>query len=184
MVLYLIAKPVVAGPTPAELAEFCELIIPPLEPGERTFYTEWLGSTSPTAATARLHVNHVAEATLPCTVELLEKHPYASQIFLPLEASSYLVVVAPSLEDGLPDLAGVQAFEVPGNVGILYRPGVWHAGATALGGKAHFAVYMWRNDVDDDVFVELEEAIEITRGEALEEDDWGSGDRAVCPSHA
>ena len=184
MALYLIAKPIVAGPTPAELQPFCELVIPPLEPGERTFYTEWLGSTSPTPATPRLHVNHVAEATLPCTVELLEKHPFASQIFLPLEASTYLVVVAPSLEDGLPDLAGALAFEVPGNVGILYRPDVWHAGATALGGKAHFAVHMWRNDVDDDVFVALSEPIEIAREETLEEDIWGSGDRAVSPSHA
>lgn len=159
----LIAQPLCPAKTPEELAPFCGLITPPATPGERVFYTDWLGSTSPTTATARLHVNHVTERQLPSTVARLEKHPYAAQIFLPLEASSYLAVVAPSLVNGLPDLAGALAFEVPGNVGILYRAGTWHAGAIALGGKAHFAVHMWRNDVDDDVFFELAEPIEISR---------------------
>ena len=41
---------------------------------------------------------------------------------------------------------------VPGNVGVIYRTGVWHAGMTALDHDAQFAVMMWRGAQDDDVF--------------------------------
>ena len=151
-----------AQPATSEaLAPFGTLVTPPPEAGERAFYTDWLGSTHG-AATPRLHVNFVAETAMPHMVTLLEKHPHTAQIFLPLEASAYLVVVAPSLADGSPDLAGAQAFVAPGNVGILYRADTWHAGATALNGKAHFAVCMWRNDINDEIFTSLPEALEIT----------------------
>ncbi|MDE1161487.1 MAG: ureidoglycolate lyase [Acidobacteriaceae bacterium] len=122
--------------------------------------TEWLGSELKDA-TPRLHVNFVVPTALPHSVTLLERHPHAAQIFVPLEASQYLIVVAPSLADGSPDLAGAQCFVAPGNVGVVYRANTWHAGATALDSKAHFAVYMWRNDRSDDEFITLSEPLEI-----------------------
>ncbi len=151
----------VATPVTAEVfAPFGALVMPPERPGERNSYTHWLATDS--LATARLHVNFVPESRFPHTVTMLEKHPHTVQIFLPLEASGYLIVVAPSQTDGTPDLTGVRAFVAPGNVGVLYAANTWHAGATALHGKAHFAVYMHRNGVDDDVFLPLSAELIVT----------------------
>ena len=147
--------------TQEDFRSFGTLIVPPAQPGERNIYTEWLGSTH-ALATPRLHVNYVSEVELPCPVTLLEKHPYSSQVFVPLEVSEYLIVVVPSHADGSPNLHRAQAFVAPGNTGVLYAANTWHAGAAALHRKAHFAVQMWRNDVDDDVFLRLNQPLMIT----------------------
>lgn len=124
-------------------------------------YTEWLGSEHE-GVTPRLHVNYVPQTATPYNVTLLEKHPYAAQIFLPLMAERYMIVVTPSLPDGSPDLSGAKALIAPGNLGVVYKANTWHAGATAIDGKAHFAVHMWRNDKDDDEFLTLSEPITIS----------------------
>jgi ureidoglycolate lyase len=80
-------------------------------------------------------------------------------MFLPLVASRYLVVVMPPLADGRPDASAGRAFVVPSTLGVAYRPGVWHAGITALDGDASFAVLMWRGAADDDVFAEVDPII-------------------------
>ncbi|MFC6646480.1 ureidoglycolate lyase [Granulicella cerasi] len=150
-----------AEPVTAEaFAPFGTLVLPPEAPGERAFYTQWLGATAQDA-TPRLHVNFVPQSMLPITATVLERHPHAAQIFLPLEASRYLIVVTPSLPDGSPDLARARCFVAPGNVGVVYRAMTWHMGATALDAKAHFAVCMWRNDRDDDEFLTLTEPLEL-----------------------
>lgn len=151
----------VATPVTAEAMQpFGALVMPPASVGERAFYTDWLTSTH-AAATPRLHVNFVPQTTLPHSITLLEKHPHGAQIFLPLEVNRYLIVVAPSLADGSPALSAAQAFVAPGTVGVIYRANTWHAGATALDDKAHFAVHMSRNDKDDDVFLDLREPLLI-----------------------
>lgn len=147
-------------PSSRAFAPFGEWISAPAEPGARVFYTDWLGSDHP-GATPRLHVNSVLAVMLPHRVTVLERHPHAAQIFLPLEVHRYLVVAAPSLPDGTPALAGAQAFIVPGNLGVVYRKGTWHASAMALDRTAHFAVSMWRNDRDDDEFVTLAASLHI-----------------------
>ena len=141
-------------------APFGQLIVPPDAPGERTFYTDWLGSEHPGTA-PRLHVNFVPAVSLPHRVTVLERHPHAAQIFLPLEADRYFIVVAPSLSNGAPDLGNARAFVAPGNIGVIYSKGTWHASATALGRSAHFAVFMWRNDGDDDEFLTLDSPLTV-----------------------
>ena len=151
----------IAAPVTAEaLAPFGALIVPPMRPGERAFYSEWLGSAS-ADATPRLHVNLVPRTPLPCLIPRLERHPHSAQIFVPLAVSRYLIVVAPSLANGQPDLDRLQSFVAPGNQGIIYRANTWHAGATSLDGDGHFAVSMWRNDRDDDEFLPLSEELQI-----------------------
>lgn len=149
--------------TSEALAPFGALIAPPAYPGERAFYSEWLGSLRPDA-TPRLHVNYVPRTPLPCAILSLERHPHAAQIFLPLQVSRYLIVVAPSCADGQPDLERLAAFIAPGNRGVIYRANTWHAGATVFDRDGHFAVSMWRNDRDDDEFLLLKERIEIEVG--------------------
>jgi ureidoglycolate lyase len=128
---------------------FGAVIEPPPLPGERSFYSQWLGSAR-TGMEPRFHVNHVPATSLPYTVEVVERHPYAAQIFLPLDVTSYVIVVAPSALNGYPDAGRAQGFVASGTVGIVYAPGTWHAGITVLARPGTFGVLMWRNDTDDD----------------------------------
>jgi len=122
--------------------------------GERRFFSDWLGSDAMAAAPV-LHTNAVAASALPVTINKVERHPNAAQIFLPLDVSRYLVTVMPSRADGGPDQQGARSFVVPGTIGTVYRRGVWHVGMTALDRRAHFAVLMWRGTSDDDVFADV-----------------------------
>lgn len=110
----------------------------------------------------QLHVNRVAPSTLPITVQRVERHPHAAQVFLPLDTGTYLVVVMPALADGGPDPSGACAWIMPPTLGIAYRPGVWHAGIVALDREASFSVLMWRGAEDDDVMAAVS-PITITR---------------------
>ncbi len=135
--------------TSDSFSPFGDVIEPPALPGERSLYTQWLGSARP-GMEPRLHVNHVPATSLPYAIEVLERHPYAAQLFLPLDVASYIVVVAPSCLNGHPDLDRAQAFLASGTAGIVYAPGVWHAGMTVLVRRGSFGVLMWRNDTDED----------------------------------
>ncbi|KAI1416188.1 hypothetical protein F5Y13DRAFT_128697 [Hypoxylon sp. FL1857] len=115
-------------------------------------------------------------------LQILERHPYTAQTFIPLGASSkshYLVIVAPSLPPteaagdlpvptgkdlpgrGLPDLSGLRAFVATGSQAVTYGAGTWHAPMAALGdaGTAiDFVVVQFANDepVEDCQEVALE----------------------------
>ncbi len=147
--------------TDSAIAPFGALIQAPARAGERSFYTQWLGSAR-AGMTPRLHVNLVPEATLPYVINTLERHPYSAQIFIPMNISRYVVVVAPDGANGVPDVENVRAFVVAGTVGIVYRAGVWHAGASVLDKGGSFSVMMWRNDsADDEEFVSLEQPVQL-----------------------
>jgi ureidoglycolate lyase len=142
--------------TEAAIAPFGAIIQPPAETGVRNFYTSWLGSER-CGMTPRLHVNLVQPSPLPYSIDTLERHPHSAQIFIPLDVERYIIVVAPD-----PDLTRAQAFLAPGNVGIVYKQGVWHAGATVLDRPGSFTVLMWRNDTpDDEEFISLPHPIQI-----------------------
>jgi ureidoglycolate lyase len=147
--------------TESAIAPFGAMIQAPAKAGERNFYTQWLGSER-AGMTPRLHVNLVPEVKLPYVINTLERHPYSAQIFIPLDVSRYVVVVAPSSADSGPDVENVRAFVVPGTVGIVYRAAVWHAGASVLDKPGSFSVMMWRNDsADDEEFVSLEQPVQL-----------------------
>jgi ureidoglycolate lyase len=111
-------------------------------------------------------------------VEILERHPYTTQTFIPLGLSPleawqarYLVLVAPSLPPslantdlpvppfmkdepglpgrGLPDLKGVKAFMANGSQAITYGAGTWHAPMVVIGEKPiNFVVVQFANGVE------------------------------------
>ncbi|MDH3629487.1 MAG: ureidoglycolate lyase [Gammaproteobacteria bacterium] len=64
------------------------------------------------------------EFDMPRKVDHLEYHPLGSQAFLPLDANSFIVVVAPAANE--PDLGKLAAFVTNGRQGINYRLGTWH----------------------------------------------------------
>lgn len=70
-----------------------------------------------------------------CELNLLERHPYTNQAFIPMgegdgdgltdPGKSYLVVVAKNAEDGGPDLKSLRAFVATAAQGIVYDTAVW-----------------------------------------------------------
>ena len=79
----------------------------------------------------------------------LERHPQSSQAFLPLAVDSYLVVVAPD-RDGRPDEAAIRAFRVPGQAGINYRAGAWHAHLMTVLAPGTFAMLVHEDGTPED----------------------------------
>ena len=100
---------------------------------------------------ARLNVCHFRsqpQQTFPFEVRLLEKHPVSSQLFVPMNAQRYLVIVAPG-EDA-PDLRRAAAFVANGTQGVSYHPGVWHHPMIALDAQTDFACLVYEDDGEDD----------------------------------
>lgn len=111
--------------------------------GQRKFFSEHLKARKPTSDPI-LHVNHIQPSSFPAEVSQLERHPYAAQCFIPLDVARYAVAVTPSDAMGQPVPEQTLAFLMPPTIGVIYKPGVWHLGATVLDRTGHFAVLMWR----------------------------------------
>ena len=75
---------------------------------------------------------------LPLVIRLLERHPLSSQLFMPLNAAPFLVVVAPRGEHV--DRTSVRAFVTNGAQGVNYRRGTWHHPVIALRDRSEFLV--------------------------------------------
>ncbi|KAA0891125.1 ureidoglycolate lyase [Pusillimonas sp. ANT_WB101] len=76
--------------------------------------------------------------TLPFTVSMMERHPRASQAFIPLNGRPYLVVVAPAGDPPGPN--DLRLFLCRGDQGVNYAKGVWHHPLLALEDVADFLV--------------------------------------------
>ena len=57
----------------------------------------------------------------PIRIAMLERHPLASQAFVPLSADDWLVVVADE-----PRADALRCFRARGDQGVQYARGVWH----------------------------------------------------------
>ena len=75
---------------------------------------------------------------LPLVIRLLERHPLSSQLFMPLNAAPFLVVVAPPGERV--DRASIRAFVTNGAQGVNYRRGTWHHPVIALNAPGELLV--------------------------------------------
>jgi ureidoglycolate lyase len=75
--------------------------------------------------------------SFPYTVGMMERHPFGSQSFHPLDGRPWLVVVAED-HDGVPGKPLV--FLAQGDQGINYRANVWHHPLIAFGDIGDFLV--------------------------------------------
>jgi ureidoglycolate lyase len=75
---------------------------------------------------------------LPFTVSMMERHPRASQAFMPLGGRPYLVVVAPPGE--APTAHTLRCFLAEAGQGVNYAPGTWHHPLLALQAVSDFLV--------------------------------------------
>ncbi len=86
---------------------------------------------------AGISIFHSEPSPLPCTLDLVERHPDGSQAFLPLDRHGFLVTVAPD-ENGRP--GSPLAFLTASGQGINFHRGTWHGVLTPLKGNGLFAV--------------------------------------------
>jgi ureidoglycolate lyase len=101
-------------------------------------------------AQPNLAVFRSSAQALPFHVRLLERHPHSSQAFLPLVCSRFMVLVAPPLPSGAPDVRALRAFLCGPGQGINYHAGVWHHPIIALDSAAEFAMLAWEDGTPGD----------------------------------
>lgn len=99
-------------------------------------------------ARPNLSVFRCAPREVPFEVKLLEKHGASTQVFVPMNATRYLVIVAKG--DAEPDLSTLTAFVASGAQGITYRPGVWHHPMVALDQQTDFFCLVYEDGSDAD----------------------------------
>ena len=85
----------------------------------------------------------VTASLLPVTITLMERHPLTSQIFVPMDGASALIVVAPVEPDGSPAMARAEAFLSGPRQSFCYGAGTWHAPLFAHGVPGLFTMMMW-----------------------------------------
>ena len=138
-------------------ARFGDVLKAPSDIGRATFD----GALANLRSDARLSLAlvHKAPTELPQTSRTMERHRWSSQTFLPLQATRWLVLVAPHMEDhSAPDMDKALAFIASGQQGVTFAADVWHHPFTVLGTSAKFAVATWKNGTsDDDQFVDIPE---------------------------
>lgn len=144
----------------AAFAPFGDVVAQP--PGSpRKDWSNALTNPRPTASINFATAN-VAPARFPATLAMMERHAHSFQSFIPLDASSYLVCVAPGGADDLPAMDKLRAFIVPAGIAITYHANVWHHPMMALDRPGQFATLMWRSGGDDDEeFVDLSQPVTV-----------------------
>ncbi len=128
---------------------------------KRINYVGKLSNNRSIAAKPNLCVFKCTPRPLPFDVKLLERHPYSSQTFIPMNAKRrYLVVVAQGGDQ--PDLGTLAAFVATNTQGINYNMGCWHHPMIALDEETDFACLVWEDGTDADCeVVELDEHYRI-----------------------
>jgi ureidoglycolate hydrolase len=84
-------------------------------------------------------------------LQLLEKHPHSTQVFMPMHDGTYVTIVARGGAE--PDLTTLAAFIVKSPQGISYNPGTWHYPMTALGQQLDMACLVFEDKTKDDCVV-------------------------------
>ena len=72
----------------------------------------------------RVNIFKAKKRQFPIHIGMLENHPFSSQTFIPLQKTTFIVVVAPISKT--PDLNSIEAFKIPTEEGINFLPKVWH----------------------------------------------------------
>jgi ureidoglycolate lyase len=106
------------------------------------------------AGQPKLALFRVDAQRLPMTVNAFERHPNSSQVFFPISADRFLVVMAPRAADGAPDAGKAEAFIGQRGQGVAYLPDVWHAPIVALDTDGDFLMLIWEQDAPEDCCVE------------------------------
>jgi ureidoglycolate lyase len=94
----------------------------------------------------------------PIAIKMMERHPLASQAFMPLGNEPYLVVVAPK---GELDVKQIEVFIATAGQGVNYSAGTWHHYCLALNKSSDFLVVDRIGEGDNCDVVELDGSLVI-----------------------
>ena len=86
----------------------------------------------------RLNIFEAKKRIFPLQINMLENHPYSSQIFLPFLKTTFLVLVAPIAKR--PNLHEIEIFKVSDGDGINFNPKVWHFPLISLDNAKYITV--------------------------------------------
>ncbi len=138
--------------TKEAFAPFGDVIEVPTAAG-RNYYADALGNLRADAKPSLSMSYREPTPDRPLKSQMLERHEFSSQTFIPVDVGRWLIVVAPHARAGGPDMAGLKAFVATGAQGVTYRPNTWHHGLTTLDRPGRFAVFMWLAGTQDEEFV-------------------------------
>ncbi len=93
--------------------------------------------TSGTNARTAISIFRAKPFSLPYNLTFMERHPYGSQMFMPLAPCRFLAIVA-SNKNGKP--SNIQAFMVAPNQGINFKQNIWHGALVALDERRDFLI--------------------------------------------
>ena len=86
----------------------------------------------------RLNIFDAKKRIFPLQINMLENHPYSSQVFLPFLNTDFLVLVAPIATK--PNLDEIEIFKVTNGDGINFNPKVWHFPLISLDNAKYITV--------------------------------------------
>ena len=146
----------------AAFAPFGHVFERPVDFG-RFYASDALANGRPVAKASLSFSKSRPLAATELTAVKMERHEFSSQSFIPIDASRYLVIVAPHGADGRPDATKLKAFVARGDQGVTYGMNVWHHPSTVLDRPSLFAIVMWLDGgTGDEEFVDLPQPITIT----------------------
>ena len=86
----------------------------------------------------RLNIFEAKKRIFPLQINMLENHPYSSQVFLPFLNTTFLVLVAPIAIK--PNIDEIEIFKVTDGDGINFNPKVWHFPLISLDNAKYITV--------------------------------------------
>ncbi|KAG5362283.1 Ureidoglycolate lyase [Yarrowia sp. C11] len=100
------------------------------------------------------HLTTTKNSQSTYTCKVLERHPFSTQTFVPMgrdkDDQAYLVIVAKTGTDGLPDINTLEAFEARGDQAVTYGVATWHAPMVVLHKPIDFGVFIHENSVPEE----------------------------------
>jgi len=98
----------------------------------------------------------------PPVVVAMERHPYSSQTFVPMNGARSLIAVCPSDTGDEPDLSRLQVFVADGGQSVHYNAGTWHAPLCTLEQPGEYVMLRWDDGgIDDTELRRLDQPLEI-----------------------
>ena len=78
---------------------------------------------------ARLNIIKTIKRDFPLRIDMMEMHPYSSQVFLPYSKTKFIIMVAPG--NSKPDLNKIECFLVSNGDGVNFNAKIWHCPLTS-----------------------------------------------------
>lgn len=135
--------------TPEQFAPYGQVLMAENNVPERKAWAAKIDNQRPDAR-ANVTFMSLEPEHYPVEITELERHRFSHQLFVPLEETTHLVVVCPSLDDGSPDLSRVQAFNATQGQSVNYNADIWHAPRMVLHKPGSFVMMRWDADTPDD----------------------------------